>query len=289
MSAREIQQPGFVDAVREALSDAGMAATRLSLEITETALLKATPSTIATLEDLRELGVRVVIDDFGTGYFSLSHLRQFPVDILKIASEFVQVPEGDSRTAALAGAIVAMGGSLRHPTVAEGIETAEQAARMRELGCTFGQGYYFAQPMSGDGRGRRLRPILTDRSASRADDGPSRPRRRRPWVRCSGRRSAASRAAASSARPGRSERRQAGRLEGDRRRSRSQGQATRIRRASGSPSQLAEPGRPASGSVDRHVTAPAATRAAAATTDARRRPTVPAQGLESGSAGWSCA
>jgi diguanylate cyclase (GGDEF)-like protein len=155
VSAREIQQPGFVEAVQEALAEAGMAATRLSLEITETALLKATPSTIGTLEALRGLGVRVVIDDFGTGYFSLSHLRQFPVDILKIASEFVQVPETDSRTAALAGAIVAMGGSLGIKTVAEGIETAEQAARMRDLGCSYGQGYFFSKPIDaalmGDG------------------------------------------------------------------------------------------------------------------------------------------
>jgi diguanylate cyclase (GGDEF)-like protein len=149
VSAREIQQPGFVDAVREALADAGMAATRLSLEITETALLRATPRTISTLEELRGLGVRIVIDDFGTGYFSLSHLRQFPVDILKIASEFVQVPEGDARTAALAGAIVAMGRSLEIRTVAEGIETAEQADRMRELGCAYGQGYHFARPIPG--------------------------------------------------------------------------------------------------------------------------------------------
>jgi EAL domain-containing protein (putative c-di-GMP-specific phosphodiesterase class I) len=146
VSAREIQAPGFVDAVREALADSGMAAARLNLEITETALLKATPATIATLEALREVGVRVVIDDFGTGYFSLSHLRQFPVDILKIASEFVQVSDSDSKTAALAGAIVAMGRSMGIGTVAEGIETAEQAERMRLLGCAYGQGFYFAEP-----------------------------------------------------------------------------------------------------------------------------------------------
>ena len=150
VSAREIQQPGFVEAVQEALAEAGMAAARLSLEITETALLKATPSTIATLEALRDLGVSVVIDDFGTGYFSLSHLRQFPVDVLKIASEFVQVPDTDSKTAALAGAIVAMGKSLGIKTVAEGIETAEQAARMRDLGCAYGQGYFFAKPVAAD-------------------------------------------------------------------------------------------------------------------------------------------
>ncbi|HEY8167157.1 MAG TPA: EAL domain-containing protein [Candidatus Limnocylindrales bacterium] len=148
VSAREIQQPGFVEAVEDALAAAGLEAGRLKLEITETALLKATPATIATLESLRSLGVQVVIDDFGTGYFSLSHLRQFPVDMLKIASEFVEIADGDSKSAALAGAIVAMGRSLGIQTVAEGIETAEQAARMRALGCTYGQGYHFAHPVA---------------------------------------------------------------------------------------------------------------------------------------------
>ncbi len=149
VSAREVQEAGFVDGVREALGDHGVAATRLIIEITETALLRATPSTIATLQGLRDLGIRVVIDDFGTGYFSLSHLRQFPVDALKIASEFTQVGESEdaTRTSALAAAIVAMARSLGIETVAEGIETPLQADRMRELQCTYGQGYFFAHPL----------------------------------------------------------------------------------------------------------------------------------------------
>ena len=148
VSAREIQQPGFAGAVEEALAWAELEPSRLILEITETALIKATSPTVTTLESLRALGVRVVIDDFGTGYFSLSHLRQFPVDALKIASEFVQVADDDSRSSALSGAIVALGESLQISTVAEGIETKEQAERMRSLGCTFGQGYFFAEPMT---------------------------------------------------------------------------------------------------------------------------------------------
>ncbi len=148
VSAREIQQPGFVGSVEEVLAWSGLDARHLILEITETALLKATSTTVATLDALRELGVRVVIDDFGTGYFSLSHLRQFPVDALKIASEFVQLDDTDTRSAALARAIVALGESLDIATVGEGIETAEQAERMREAGCTYGQGYFFARPMS---------------------------------------------------------------------------------------------------------------------------------------------
>ena len=147
VSAREVQQPDFVDAVRTTLEEASLEPARLMLEITETALLKATTPTMATLAELRLLGVRVVIDDFGTGYFSLSHLRQFPVDALKIASEFVQVSNADARSAALAGGIVALSQSLDIETVAEGIETAEQARRMEALGCKYGQGYFFAMPL----------------------------------------------------------------------------------------------------------------------------------------------
>ncbi|MEW5989806.1 MAG: EAL domain-containing protein [Chloroflexota bacterium] len=150
VSAREIQQPDFVESVEQTLTEAAFEPSQLSLEITETALLRATPATIKTLESLRGLGVRVVIDDFGTGYFSLSHLRQFPVDVLKIASEFVQVPDSDAKSAALAGAIVAMSESLKIVTVAEGIENAEQADRMRALGCTYGQGFFFARPLTAD-------------------------------------------------------------------------------------------------------------------------------------------
>ncbi len=147
VSAREVQQPDFVASVRTTLEDAGVEPSTLMLEITETALLKASGPTMDTLSELRELGVRVVIDDFGTGYFSLSHLRQFPVDALKIASEFVQGSNSDARSAALAGAIVALSQSLDITTVAEGIETGEQAKRMEALGCTFGQGFFFAPPM----------------------------------------------------------------------------------------------------------------------------------------------
>jgi len=148
VSAREVQQPGFVEGVRDALRETGLESTSLVLEITETALLRATPATISTLADLQGLGIRTVIDDFGTGYFSLSHLRQFPIDILKIAGEFVQDADADPKSPALARAIIAMGRSMRMATVAEGIETAEQAASMRALGCTYGQGYYFSYPLS---------------------------------------------------------------------------------------------------------------------------------------------
>jgi diguanylate cyclase (GGDEF)-like protein len=147
VSAREVQQPDFVTSVRSTLEEAGVEPSSLMLEITETALLKATGPTMDTLAELRALGVQIGIDDFGTGYFSLSHLRQFPVDALKIASEFVQGSSTDVRSAALAGAMVALSQSLDIVAVAEGIETGAQAKRMEALGCTFGQGYFFAAPM----------------------------------------------------------------------------------------------------------------------------------------------
>jgi diguanylate cyclase (GGDEF)-like protein len=178
VSAREIQQPGFVGAVEESLTWAGLPPTQLILELTETALIRATSSTIATLESLRRLGVRVVIDDFGTGYFSLSHLRQFPVDALKVAAEFVQVEEGDSRSAALAGAIVALGDSLGIATVAEGIETEQQAERMRTLGSTYGQGYFFSKPMDPAEIDAGVEGLATPHRWSARSTAPKRSRRR---------------------------------------------------------------------------------------------------------------
>ncbi len=173
VSARELGQPGFVQAVQATLADTGLDPTRLHLEITETALLKANASTVSTLESLRGLGIRIAIDDFGTGYFSLSHLRQFPIDALKIAREFVQAGESDAKSAALASAIVALGHSLGILTVAEGIETPRQADRMRSLGCTFGQGYFFSHPVSAaeiEGlamRAAAARPAIRRRLAGR--------------------------------------------------------------------------------------------------------------------------
>ncbi|RPH35490.1 MAG: EAL domain-containing protein, partial [Chloroflexi bacterium] len=127
VSAREVQQPDFVTSVRTTLEHAGVEPSTLMLEITETALLKASGPTMDTLSELRALGVRVVIDDFGTGYFSLSHLRLFPVDALKIATEFVQGSSSDARSAALAGAIVALSQSLDIATVDAGLHSLRPA------------------------------------------------------------------------------------------------------------------------------------------------------------------
>ena len=178
-SAREVGQPGFIDGLEAALAEGDMPPDRLMLEITETALLRATPPTLATLHHLRSRGIRAVIDDFGTGYFSLSHLRQFPVDALKVASEFVHESAVDSRTSALASAIVAMGKALDLTTVAEGIETADEALRMAAMGCVYGQGFYFARPaalasMEADLAAVGRAGARTSRSAHRASQPTAR-------------------------------------------------------------------------------------------------------------------
>jgi EAL domain-containing protein (putative c-di-GMP-specific phosphodiesterase class I) len=107
-----------------------------------------TSTTIARLQDLRARGIRIAIDDFGTGYSSLGYLRRFPVDILKIAREFV---DDDSAEWAFPAAIIALGRTLNLRIVAEGIEQEWQLERLRSLGCELGQGFYFARPTDATG------------------------------------------------------------------------------------------------------------------------------------------
>jgi EAL domain-containing protein (putative c-di-GMP-specific phosphodiesterase class I) len=110
-------------------------------------MFRDTEATIAKLESLRSLGVRIALDDFGTGYSSLGYLRRFPVDILKIAREFVVPSNRDAGEWAFAHAIVALGHTLGLRIIAEGIEEAGQADLLRGLGCELGQGFFFARPV----------------------------------------------------------------------------------------------------------------------------------------------
>jgi EAL domain-containing protein (putative c-di-GMP-specific phosphodiesterase class I) len=119
--------------------------------MTETVMFHDTQTTIARLDALRALGVRIAIDDFGTGYSSLGYLRRFKVDVLKIAQEFIAPGDGSSEDWAFAHSIVALGRTLDLRIVAEGIEQPEQLDRLRQLGCEFGQGFLFARPMSASG------------------------------------------------------------------------------------------------------------------------------------------
>lgn len=150
LSGRQLQEPGIVDDVRQALADSGLPADQLVIELTESMLMQNTDLSMARLTALKELGVSLAIDDFGTGYSSLSYLQRYPIDILKIDKAFVDVIDKGGEGPVLASAIVALGETLRMNTVAEGIETESQRGHLLSLGCELGQGYLFAPPLDAE-------------------------------------------------------------------------------------------------------------------------------------------
>jgi diguanylate cyclase (GGDEF)-like protein len=150
LSARQLADPSIVDVVTDALAEAGLDAKRLVLEITETVLMQDREAAAATLWQLKALGVRIAIDDFGTGYSSLAYLRRFPIDMLKIAREFVDGLGRDEHDDVITRAIVELAGTLGLLTVAEGIETHDQQTFVTALGCDLGQGYLFSPPVEAD-------------------------------------------------------------------------------------------------------------------------------------------
>ncbi|MCV2491531.1 EAL domain-containing protein [Geodermatophilus sp. YIM 151500] len=150
LSARQLADPGIVDVVTAALADAGLDPRRLVLEITETVLMQDRDAAAATLWQLKALGVRIAIDDFGTGYSSLAYLRRFPIDMLKIAREFVDGLGRDEHDDVITRAIVELAGTLGLLTVAEGIETHDQHTIVTALGCDLGQGYLFSKPVGAE-------------------------------------------------------------------------------------------------------------------------------------------
>jgi diguanylate cyclase (GGDEF)-like protein len=147
VAARQILEAGFVDDVRSALSDSGLPADALILELTEHALLQRSNATLARLQELRGLGVRLALDDFGTGYSSLAYLRDLPFDRVKIDRSFIDGIERTSQQAALVHAIVSLSRALGLETVGEGIELAAQANQLALLGCDLAQGYHFSKPV----------------------------------------------------------------------------------------------------------------------------------------------
>jgi diguanylate cyclase (GGDEF)-like protein len=156
LSARQLLEPALETTVASVLRDTGLPASRLTLEITESVMMADTTATMARLGSLRGLGVRVAIDDFGTGYSSLGYLRRFPLDAVKIDRSFVEDVTEGTRQAALVHAILELCRTLELDTVAEGVETREQAVRLTELGCELAQGFLFGRPMTGTELARRL-------------------------------------------------------------------------------------------------------------------------------------
>jgi EAL domain-containing protein (putative c-di-GMP-specific phosphodiesterase class I) len=147
VSGRQLQDAALAGHVRAALDASGLEPARLTLEFTESVIMQDTEATLAQLEALKALGVRLAIDDFGTGYSSLAYLQRFPVDVLKIDKAFVDGVARGGQDAALARTILALGDMLALRTVAEGVEEPEQRAHLLALGCQLGQGYLFARPL----------------------------------------------------------------------------------------------------------------------------------------------
>jgi EAL domain-containing protein (putative c-di-GMP-specific phosphodiesterase class I) len=142
LSGHELNHPDIVTWVIKEIARAEIDPTRLWLEITETALVSS-PSIRSTLWRLRDLGVRLVVDDFGTGYSSLTSIRELPVEVVKIDRSFVAGLGRRSKDETIVGTVVDLAQSLNMLTVGEGVETAEQAEMLAELGCELGQGYFF--------------------------------------------------------------------------------------------------------------------------------------------------
>jgi EAL domain-containing protein (putative c-di-GMP-specific phosphodiesterase class I) len=157
MSARQINQNDIPALVRAALQQSGLAAERLELELTESALLSSASGVIDKLRAVKAMGVSLAIDDFGTGYSSLGYLKRYPIDIIKIDRSFTIDVNANAEAASIAGAIIAMAKSLGMKTVTEGLETDEQLRFFRSLGCDAMQGHYFAAALPAQEIDRCLR------------------------------------------------------------------------------------------------------------------------------------
>ena len=147
LSPKQVAQADLVTTVETILAETGFPPDRLTLEITESVILQPDPLTISRLQALRDLGIQLAVDDFGTGYSALSYLRSLPVTILKIDRSFVTGIADDPEARSVCEAVVHLGEAFKMNVVAEGIETAEQATALIDMGCSIGQGFYFHRPL----------------------------------------------------------------------------------------------------------------------------------------------
>lgn len=177
LSAAQFKDPALVQTVTSALHASGLSPLRLELEITESTLLADSDATIATLNQLRALGVRIAMDDFGAGYSSLSYLRSFRFDKIKIDRSFIKDIGEKSDCAAIVKAMAGLGAALGMTITAEGVETVEQLGLVRDLGCVEAQGYLFGKPSTA---GALLAMLRLKGSAARSP--PPGPGRRVPVI-----------------------------------------------------------------------------------------------------------
>lgn len=157
ISAVQFRRLDLVDTVRSALTDAGVDAQYLEIELTETAVMSDPAESVEILERLSRMGIIVSIDDFGTGYSSMSYLRRFPIDKLKIDRSFITNIMTSADDASIVQAIISLAHGLRLKVVAEGVETADQIAFLQKLGCDQYQGFYFSKPINAAGFAEMLR------------------------------------------------------------------------------------------------------------------------------------
>jgi len=148
--------------VREVLKETKLEPRHLELEFPEAVLIETSRSVADVLKELKDIGVLLALDDFGTGYSSLSHLKRFPIDALKIDQSFVRELNRGEDGIDIVSALIAMGKSLRLRVVAEGVETREQLAVLKEHGCPQGQGFYFSRPVPAEQFSRLLQPHVTE-------------------------------------------------------------------------------------------------------------------------------
>jgi EAL domain-containing protein (putative c-di-GMP-specific phosphodiesterase class I) len=147
LSSKQFSQPDLIEQITRALRDTGLDPSGLRLEITESVVMENLESAAEMLRQLRELGVEASTDDFGTGYSSLSYLHRFPISTLKIDRLFVSGMSNQSENVEIIRSIIMLARNLGMTVVAEGVETEEQIAQLRELGCKHAQGYFFSRPV----------------------------------------------------------------------------------------------------------------------------------------------
>ena len=148
LSPRQLDSPGIVSDITDALETSGLGPHHLVVEIPESTLMRDPASTVARMSKLKSLGISVAVDDFGTGYSSLAYLRRFPVDIVKIDRSFIASMASSERSSALIHSLIQLGKSLGLDTVAEGIEEQQQLEQLRDEQCDTGQGFLYAKPLS---------------------------------------------------------------------------------------------------------------------------------------------
>ena len=153
VSARQLSDPRLTEDVELALAESGLKHEALALEMTESSIMGDAEQTLAALNRLKRMNIRLEIDDFGTGYSSLSYLQRLPFDILKIDRSFVSKLDAGGGSVNIVKAILELGHSFGMKVIAEGVETEAQLSSLRQLGCKYIQGYLFSRPLDADTAG----------------------------------------------------------------------------------------------------------------------------------------